>query len=338
MRSLPLLSSVVCLLCLVGSLLAQAPVTSQDPKPAQPDRVTLRNGDQITGTLKSLEGGKVIFESPLLGKLTIKLEDIQEIITARPVTVVNKAGETQTKAMTGAGDLADVSAINPKKKQPVVWSGSVSIGGSWKSGNTDERKLTVQADFERRTEKGRLTGNGMLLYEEEKTSGDWNLTDRVYRGRLQKDWFLNEKSYLLWFVAGERDTLSDLDLRLGTGPGYGHQWFETEELKFSTEIGPSYVREDLHNPSDTEEFVAARLRAKLAWQICPAVRLLHDTSYFQSLEDKDDSHILADSRLRVKLTEDMFTQLQYIFEFDNTPSENADRVDNTVLLSVGFTF
>ena len=34
----------------------------------------------------------------------------------------------------------------------------------------------------------------------------------------------------------------------------------------------------------------------------------------------------------------MFTQLQWIFEYDNTPARNADRVDHTVLLSVGVTF
>ncbi len=339
MRTLPLLSSVVCLLCLLGGLPAQAPVTSQDPKPeAQPDRLILRNGDPVTGTLKSMVGGKVIFVSPILGKLTIKMEDIKEIITAKPVIVVTKAGETQTKAITGAEDLADITAINPKEKKPVVWSGSVSIGGSWESGNTDKRRIGSQVDFERRTEKGRLTGTGRVLYEEEKTTGDWSLTDRIYRGRLQQDWFINKQSYLLWFTAAERDSLADLDLRFATGPGYGYQFVETEELKFSTEIGPSYVREDLKNPSDTEEWVATRLRANVAWQINPSVRFLYDIHYFQSLEDKRDSNVFIDSRLRVSLTEEMFTQLQYIFEFDNTPGMNAERVDNTVLLSVGFTF
>ena len=339
MKTLTLLSSVVCLLCLVGSLSAQAPVKAQDPKPeATPDRLILRNGDPVTGTLQSMSGGSVIFVSPIMGKLTIKLEDIKEIITAKPMIVVNKAGEKETRAITGAEDLADIETISAVEKPPVVWSGSVSIGGSWESGNTDKRRFSTQTNLERRTEKDRLTIYGFLLYEEEKTTGDWTLTDRIYRGRLQKDWFVDKQSYLLWFTAAERDTLADLDLRAATGPGYGYQFVETEELKFSTELGPSYVREERNNPSDTEEYIAARIRANLAWQIRPSLTLLYDISYFQSLEDKDDSNIFADARLRMRLTDEMFTQLQYIFEFDNTPSKNAERVDNTVLLSVGFTF
>ena len=334
MRTLVLLSSA---LCLLGGLLAQAPVEAQDPKP-EPDRLVLRNGDPVTGTLKSMSGGRVIFVSPILGKLTIKLEDIKEIITAKPVIVVTKAGETETKAITGAQDLADITAINPVEKPPVVWSGSVSIGGSWESGNTHKRRFSSQTNVQRRTEKDRLSIYAFLLYEEEKTTGDWSLTDRIYRTRLQQDWFVNKQSYLLWFTAAERDTLADLDLRFATGPGYGYQWVETDELKFSTEIGPSYVREDLDNPSDTEEWIASRLRVNLAWQICPSLRFLYDISYFQSLEEKHDSNVFADSRLRLRVTEEMFAQLQHIFEFDNTPGKNAERVDNTVLLSVGFNF
>ena len=113
----------------------------------------------------------------------------------------------------------------------------MAVGGRWESGNTDKRAVTSQADFERRTKEDRITCSVRVLYEEEKTTGEWNLTDRVYHGRLQKDWFLNEQSYLLYFVAAERDALADLDLRLATGPGYGYQWFETDELKFSTEVG-----------------------------------------------------------------------------------------------------
>ena len=300
-------------LCLVGVLTAQTPKTQTPPPP--PDRVTLKNGDRISGTLKSY-------------KLSIKLEDIQEITTAKPVAILTQDDQTVTKPIAGVQDLASAKGINIEKKPPVVWSGSVAIGASWKSGNT----------FERRTESTRLTGFGLLLYGEEKINRVWTLTDREYRGRLQNDWFLSKHSYLLVFAGAERDTLANLDLRFATGPGYGYQWVDTDELKFSTELGPTYTREELHGPSDTEEYVAARIRANLMWKITDDITFLQDSSYFQSLEEADDVNAWADTRLRVSLTKDMFAQLQYIFEYDNTPSKGADRRDNTVLLSVGVSF
>jgi putative salt-induced outer membrane protein YdiY len=325
----------LCALFVVGSLVAQDPPAPQAPPP---DRIVLKNGDPVTGTLKSYEAGKVVFESPLLGKLTIKLADIKEITTAKPVAILTAAGETVTKPITGVQDLAGAKAINIEKKPPVVWSGTVSIGGNYQSGNTDKRSVITQADFERRTENTRFTGTGSVFYEQEKTTGDWNLTDRVYRGRLQYDYFLADRSYVLVFMAGERDALADLDLRFGVGPGYGIQWVEKDELKFSTEIGPSYVREEYDRPRDTEEYLSARLRTNLQWQVKEGVTFLQDSSYFHSLEDKDDINAYADTRLRVSLTKEMFTQLQWIFEYDNTPSAGSDRVDHTVLLSVGVTF
>lgn len=331
-RLLPLLA--VLFSCFGTCLLAQDPPAPQ----GAPDQLTLKNGDKISGTFKSLKNSKVSFESPQLGKLSVKLGDIQEITTSGPVTILTKAGETVTRPIAGIQDLTGAKAISVGKKPPVVWSGSVALGGSYQSGNTEKRIVTAQADFERRTENTRLSGNGSVLYEEEKSSGEWNLTDRVYRGRLQHDYFLDKKSYLFVFVAGERDALADLDLRLAIGSGYGYQWYETDEFKFSTELGVSYLREDLHNPSDTDEYVAARLRSNLVWQVTSDIKFLQDTMYFQSLEESDDINMLADSRLRMSLTETMFTQLQWIFEYDNTPAQAADRVDHTVLLSVGVTF
>ncbi len=321
-------------LCLAADLLAQDPPAPQSP----PDRITLKNGDTVTGTFNSYSKGTVTFESPILGKLSIKLKDIQDITTTKAMVVQTKAGETVTKPIAGAQDLEAAKSIRPEKAPPVVWSGSLALGGNFQSGNTEKRSITSQADFERRTEKTRLTGSGSVLYEEEKSSGDWNLTDRVYRGRLQDDYFFTERSYFFAFAAGERDALADLDLRLATGPGYGYQWFDSPVVKFSTELGATYVREEFHNPSDTEEYIAGRLRTNLAWQITSGIKFLQDSSYFQSLENNDDINAFADTRLRVSLTQEMFTQLQWIFEYDNTPAQAADRVDHTVLLSVGVSF
>jgi len=329
--------SPLAILCLATGLLAQDPPAEKTPPPP-PDRIILTNGEPVSGTLKSYKKGEVVFVSPLLGELTIKLENIKEITTAKPVAILTKDDKTVTKSIAGVEDLAGAKGINIEQKPPVVWSGSLSIGGNWQSGNTDKRTLATQGDFERRTEKTRFTGAGSVFYEEEKSSGAWNLTDRIYRGRLQNDWFVNKHSYFLVFMAGERDALANLDLRFATGPGYGYQWYDTDELKFSTEVGPSYVREDNNRPSDTDEYVSGRLRSNVQWQITKGVKLLQDSHYFHSFEDKNDINALADTRLRVSLTEEMFTQLQWIFEYDNTPAKGSDRVDHTVLLSVGLTF
>jgi putative salt-induced outer membrane protein YdiY len=322
-------------LCLATGLLAQVPTPPQAPPP---DRVTLKNGDQISGTLKSFKEGTVTFESPTLGKLSIKLADIKDITTTHPVAILTKADETMTRPIAGVQDLANAKAINIEKKPPVVWSGTLALGANWQAGNTDKRGVSSQVDFERRTKEGRLSGTGSVLYTEEKINRNWTLTDRVYRGRVQNDWFLSKQSYLLVFVGAERDALANLDLRLAVGPGYGYQWVDSEEVKYSTEIGPSYVREKYNSPTTTDDYLSGRLRSNLAWKISEDYTFLQDSSYFQSFDDKDDINAIADTRLRVSLTKEMFAQLQWIFEYDNTPAKGADRVDHTVLLSVGVTF
>ena len=46
----------------------------------------------------------------------------------------------------------------------------------------------------------------------------------------------------------------------------------------------------------------------------------------------------ADTRLRSKLSESMFAQLQWILNYDNTPSPGQERMDHRFVLTVGWSF
>ena len=61
------------------------------------DQVTLKNGDKLTGTVKSVEGGKMTFDSPLLSTVTIKMDDISTFTTEKPIDIVVKKGESEQK-------------------------------------------------------------------------------------------------------------------------------------------------------------------------------------------------------------------------------------------------
>ena len=69
------------------------------------DRVTLTNGDQLTGTLKSMADGAIVFHSELLKTdIKIPLSTVKNLSTAAAVTVVQKSGETVKQQITGIKD------------------------------------------------------------------------------------------------------------------------------------------------------------------------------------------------------------------------------------------
>jgi len=51
------------------------------------DEVFLKNGDRLTGTVKTTTDGKLILETSYTGEIGIKIADIQRVTTDKPVSV-----------------------------------------------------------------------------------------------------------------------------------------------------------------------------------------------------------------------------------------------------------
>ncbi|MHC5063688.1 MAG: DUF481 domain-containing protein, partial [Planctomycetota bacterium] len=337
---------VISLLVLSLPILAQDPAAEAKPDP-KPDQITLNNGDVLRGKILTLLKGKLKFESPALGELEIPLENITDIETAESVTIENKAGEMLQRRITGladgkvalgpapaggpeVGDLAqeDLVAINPPPKPPAVWSGALSIGAYSFSGNTKRRGANATLDLKRKTDADRISAGVNWDYAQDKDSGDWELTQRRLAGRLQYDYFLSERSYLLATTAAEGDRFKDIDLRYTAGAGYGYQLFDSEEFKLSVEAGVNYFHEDYRSDISSEGYVAARAATDMEWVMHEKIKFVNRIVWLPSLEDADDQYVRVVSGLRASLTEAMFAEAVWEFDYDNTPSPGFNRRDN----------
>lgn len=231
--------------------------------------------------------------------------------------------------------------VQDDKEPRDIWKGTVNIGGFLSTGNTERRAANVAATTMRRTDIDRITLGFAWDYAEDKNqvTNDWNLTQRRTSGRAKYDYFLSEKSYLWAAVLAEGDTLADIALRLALTAGYGYQWIEREDLSFLTEVGLGYFTEDYRTAGIiSTETVAVRAAYSLMWQINEQLKFLQDVEVFPGLEEAGDIFLRKDSRLQAKLTKDMFTQLQWILDYDNTPATGRERLDNRFFVSVGWTF
>lgn len=222
-----------------------------------------------------------------------------------------------------------------------VWKGSVNIGGFLSTGNTERRAVNAAANASHRGESDRVTLGFAWDFAQDRNQATkvWNLTQRRTSGRVKYDYFLSEKSYLWSAALAEGDTLADIALRLALTAGYGYQWVERDDLTFLTEVGLGYFSEDYRTPGIvTKETVTVRGAYALMWQINEQLKFLQDVEVFPGLEEASDIFLRKDSRMQVKLTESMFTQLQWILDYDNTPSTGRERLDNRFFVNVGWTF
>lgn len=236
-----------------------------------------------------------------------------------------------------------------------AWKGSVTVGGKYTGGNTETQSITSQLDAERRDERDRWTFKAWWNYGEQKvsssdpaTDGDLEISVRNAGGSVKYDYFATERLYYLGIAGIETDTLAGLDLRWYAGPGLGYQFIEDEKTTLLGEAALTYFAEKFDS-GDEEETVALRLAYKLGRQLTATSRFDQDLTLFPSVEDIEDFYGKLDTRLRADLTKSMFAQLQNILDYDNTPATfgfpekrvlgaHAERLDNQILLTIGWSF
>lgn len=236
-------------------VLAAAPghAEEESQEPSEPDRVVLRNGSVLFGTVTDVADGKISIETDFAGVVSLDQAQIVEM-RVHGEHALQLANGRLVDAMpieVREGDLilpdepVKLDALQRIDPEPwelgegYEWTGTASFGLVIEQGNTD----TEEADYRVNTRLNGLEDRFTLraLGEIDRVNGvknseNWSLTGKYDR-------FLSDNWY--WGVATrfERDRFADLNLRAYLGPylGRGFTWRDKTELEF--ELGLSYVRE-----------------------------------------------------------------------------------------------
>ncbi|MEO0478772.1 MAG: DUF481 domain-containing protein [Planctomycetota bacterium] len=344
-------------------------VPASGTETAPGDYVELRNGDRISGTITAITPDGVAISSTALGDLVVPLGNIAGMRSSSPVSVAlqGDAYEELTTPVLGfdgqqfrfgqAGAARTVPASQVVEPAVgVVWDASIAVGGSISFGNTERRSANVDARLTRRTEENRFTGRFNWNYAEADTEQAapgaplvtvTDVTQRTTFGSAQWDEFISECLFGYVNSSAEFDELANLRLRFIAGAGLGYQVVDSEEYSLAVEGGLAYVSEDNVDsplgqplsppaPDPDAQYLAARASIKLDWDIIEDVHLSSQGEVFPSLEDNDNITARVDTRLQVTLTENLFAQFQWIFDYDNTPASGNERDDHLLTASIGW--
>ena len=241
-----------------------------------------------------------------------------------------------------------VPAQDAEASEAPAWTGNVSLGAIMNTGNTESTAVAASMDAELRREKDRQTVNLFWNYGETTNSVPGGpevttITQRNVGGSYQYDYFIDEKTYYLANAGANTDSLALLDLRWYAGAGIGRQFRDEEDFTLKGEAGLVYIEERFQNmpppaPSADSEGVAARLAWDVMKRLTETTVLEHTGQVFPSLKDIDNTYARLDTRLKMKMTENMNAQFQWILQWDNTPAPGLTSVDNQFIASLGWGF
>ena len=324
---------------------------------AAADELLLRDGSRILGTVKKKEGNTLEFKTSFAGTIQVNWDQVSELRTDQPAQVLLsndevisarlfKNGTDSTTLQSGPDtpphrfSPTAVAFINPEPwrlGESFKFSGRVNFALESQRGNTDEDEIDIDGLLSWRRKHDRFTLRGELEHDKNDgrtTADNWELSGKY-------DHFVTKKWYYGAYLFSEADDFAELTLRVGAGPGVGYQFFESEELNLSTEVGLIRVYEDFQT-QENDKYWAAGWMINFDKYVLPALfksyhlQLYHRNTGLWNLYSTSDVIWNTWTGLRFPLLLGLVASTEVKAEYDSGAAPDADEVDTTYTLKLGY--
>jgi hypothetical protein len=319
---------------------------------AKTDVVYMKNGDRLTGEVKSLQRGLLHFKTDHMGTVLIEWEDIREVVsdTGQSIELINGQrfygpltkpdNEDMVAIKTEQGTVGmsidDVISMYPVKQG--FWNRldvSARLGFSWDKGSQVGR-YNLGMDAVYRDAKFIIRAD---LSSEITTQDDRDNTERA-RFAANHLRFRNNKRFTDIFGSLDKNDELGLDLRVLLGAGYG--WIPVRSNKdwFSVAVGLD-VNHEIPREGDSEtnlEAVGMLLYEYYKYNT-PQRKFSTSLLVFPSLTDFGRWRADFKTNFRLELVSDLFWVMEFYATMDSRPlSENAANSDYGVISSFAYKF
>ncbi len=210
----------------------------------------------------------------------------------------------------------------------VVWKSSLSLGATYKAGNTDKTLYTGNLKSDHYAPKHDWINS--LYGEYGKTEGDQ--TEGQARG--QSDWrykFGGKNFYGGAFAEGYHDTIKQVRVRLKAGPNLGYYFINQEKVKLDGSVGVNYVYE--RTAFEERDYGEWRVAGKYDWTITDSASYYLTVEYSANLEDSNDGSGLLVTGLKSKVNSALSLFVELRDEYDNIPDTPTTEYNDVTLIA-----
>lgn len=298
---------------------------------AYADRITLNNGDAITGSVIKKDSKNLTFKSDIFGTITVPWEKIKALSTDKPVFIVMPGdrtvlGTVETKedhievASTDTRQdcsLADLVAIRNSDEQVAyerllnpgwtkLWAGSATLGLAGARGNARSSTLTAGFNAARVTSTDKTSVQLNAIRASALADGVSATTAQAIRGGVA--YARTIVSRLTWnaFNDYEYDRFQNLDLRFVLGGGLGYKLWKFERSELDLLGGGAYNRESFAQSPDRSAFSRnsgeAYFGDDFAFKLSPVTSLYQNSRFFTNMAEAGQYRANFDLGANTKLT------------------------------------
>jgi putative salt-induced outer membrane protein YdiY len=317
---------------LAAALVAAMATTAA--RTALADRVTLGNGDRLTGKVLRLGKDKLTLETKYAGRVEIRRQDVAAIEADEPIEVLRR-GDAALSRMRGTIPLSEVAFVNPTPEQSgigVGYTGRFTLSVAQVRGNSES--ATSVGDFALEARAKRWRAALALDATQAEESGRETASNWLANGSLDR--FVDPRRFYYGRASVERDRFSGVELRSTLGAGYGVQLRDGDRTQASLRGGIEAV--SLHPVDGARDDHPAfgwglRYRHKV---LAERAEIFHEQDGYWNLERTSDITVRTRTGLRAPLIDKLNASLQLNVDWEHDPEPGRDATDSTLLLGLGY--
>jgi hypothetical protein len=324
------------------------------------DELLMRDGSRMLGTVVKKDSDALEFDTAFAGTIKVKWAEIEEVRTDEPMKVMLSNEEiVMTTAIRNTADVVTLETGTAEEPAPVElaqsevayikpedWrlgkgyklTGRANFAFESNRGNTDtdELEFDADADLTYRRLKDRFVAFAELERDRDNerkkdvtTADNWKLSTRYHR-------FITKKWFYGGVLAADADDKADRELRLVAGPLVGYQFFESRPMNLRTELAITRVHEEFKNESDNNYTAAGWGINFDKYLFDEFMQFYHRQNGLMSFDDYSDIVWDTWTGLRFPLVYGFVASTEVQTEYDGGAAKEADDLDTTYLLKLGY--
>jgi putative salt-induced outer membrane protein YdiY len=332
------------------------------------DVVTLKNGDRITGTMITIQGGTLQLKSDTAGTLSIPMAKVATFSPTKPVAVIIKGqepiqgmlqlmpsgdwqvstnGQVQTIAAAKVDTImpADEYAklVGPAPKPWQAWKGTASLGYSVQSGNQQTSNLATGLTAVRDrpaapifSRHWRTNFDFSSLFSHAHEDGN-TVTSRTVTANLMQDYVFTEENFLFFMAQANHVSTQGLYLQQTYGGGYGRTLIKNARTRFAVTAGPTYVQEKFFTGLLTRT-AEALIAETLGTQVTKQLRIDHFFQFYPDLVNRGQYRFDTSTVAAISLPHKFSANASIIDLYLSNPPAGNRGNNVTFTVGIGYSF
>jgi len=319
----------------------------------------MKNGDQITGTIKKIWDGDVYIEPSYADEFSVSQEDVAymesddsklfelELDDGTPL-VGSLAGQddngNQVLMVDGEAQIIPLAALAELEEPEKLfdWSANADLNSAFRSGNTNSRSATITMDL--MLKKNRHTNFVNLIWQNEQQT-----IDGVSNQVQDRDRYSYNYNYSVadpWFLGGsaswESDPVKGLNYRYNAVPAAGYNFWDDAYRELGIQFGAGYQAEKITDENgmarDGAGAVAGFLLRFRYDFGDPDIEVYMNNTTTTAFYGRRNTVTQFNTGAEYEISDLLYFNLGLFLDYESQPTEGASGEDISVLFGFGVEF